>query len=248
MSADPIDDPALAPLLRALRAPAAERELDGLDGAVRSFRAAQVTSPPPSSRRASMIFTLAGAKLGATLAALAVGVGGVATVAYVSASAPASTPDVHSSGSASPTSVGASAAARVRTSTGAPSVTATAVGPVATGAAAHGLCTAWSHVADRGKAAQAPAFRNLTAAAGGSDKVDAWCAALPAVGGSGSATGGPAGHPTGKPTSVPTGKPATVPTGKPSVVPPTVPSHQPTTTPTGKPATVPPTTHPTGRP
>ena len=51
MSRDPIDDPALAPLLRALEAPASEHELDGLDGAVRSFRAAHLTSSPPSSRR-----------------------------------------------------------------------------------------------------------------------------------------------------------------------------------------------------
>ncbi|TQM64994.1 hypothetical protein [Humibacillus xanthopallidus] len=247
MSADPIDDPALTPLLRALTAPADERELHGLDGAIRSFRAAQVTSPPHSSRRASMIFTLAGAKLGATLAALAVGVGGVATVAYVTASAPAATPDAHSSAAASPTSVGADDAAHAQGATGTPSgtATATAVGPVASGAAAHGLCTAWSHVADKGKAAQAPAFVNLAAAAGGADKVDAWCAALPPVGDS---AGKPADHPTGKPTSVPTGKPTTVPTGKPATVPPTVPSQKPTTTPTGKPATVPPTTHPTGRP
>jgi hypothetical protein len=248
MSADPIDDPALAPLLRALQAPAEQHELLGLDAAVRSFRAAQVTSPPPSSRRASMIFTLAGAKLGATLAALAVGVGGVATVAYVSASAPAATPEAHSSTApspASPTTVGA-AAGHAQNGTGAPSGTATAVGPDATGAAAHGLCTAWSHVADKGKAAQAPAFRNLAEAAGGSDKVDAWCAALPPVGAS--ATGEPTGHATGKPATVPTGKPATVPTGRPATVPPTVPSHKPTTTPTGKPTTVPPTTHPTGRP
>lgn len=241
MSRDPIDDPALAPLLRALTAPADERELDGLDGAVRSFRAAQVTSPPHSSRRASMIFTLAGAKLGATLAALAVGVGGVATVAYVSASTPSVASDAHSTVAASPTTVDA---AHAQTATGAPSGTATAVGPVATGAAAHGLCTAWSHVADKGKAAEAPAFRNLAAAAGGADKVEAWCAALPPVGSE--STGQPGDHPTGKPTTVPTGKPSTVPSGKPSTVPPTVPSEKPTTT--GKPTTVAPTTHPTGRP
>ena len=204
MSRDPIDDPALAPLLRALTAPADERELDGLDGAVRSFRAAQVSSPPPSSRRASMIFTLAGAKLGATLAALAVGVGGVATVAYVSASTPSGATDAHSTVAASPTTVDA----------------------------------------DKGKAAEAPAFRNLAAAAGGADKVEAWCAALPPVGSE--STGQPGDHPTGKPTTVPTGKPSTVPSGKPATVLPTVPSEKPTTT--GKPTTVAPTTHPTGRP
>ena len=114
MSRDPIDDPALAPLLRALTAPADERELDGLDGAIRSFRAAQVSSPPHSSRRPSMIFTLAGAKLGATLAALAVGVGGAATVAYVSASTPAATPEAHSTAAAVPTT-----GAHRQTSTGA---------------------------------------------------------------------------------------------------------------------------------
>ena len=242
MSRDPIDDPALAPLLRALTAPADERELDGLGGAVRSFRAARVTSPPHSTRRASMIFTLAGAKLGATLAALAVGAGGVATVAYVSASTPAATPEAHSTSAGSPTSVDATTHAR--RSTGAPSGTATAVGPDATGPAAHGLCTAWANVADKGKAAQAPAFRNLAAAAGGVDKVAAWCAALPAAGASDGATGQPSDHPTGKPSEHPTGKPTTVPNGRPA----TVPAQKPTTTPTGKPTVLPPTTHPTGRP
>jgi hypothetical protein len=241
MSTDPIDDPALAPLLRALNAPAGERELDGLDGAVRSFRVAQVSSPPHRSRRASMIFTLAGAKLGATLAALAVGVGGVATVAYVSASAPAATPEAHSTPAGSPTSVDATTHARTPsgapTSTGS-SGTGSAVGPDATGPAAHGLCTAWSHVADKGKAAKSPAFRNLASAAGGVDHVDSWCAALPPVGSK------PTGHASGKPSSVPTGKPTSVPGGKPT----SVPTGKPTTVPTGEPTVLPPTTHPTGRP
>lgn len=184
-----------------------------------------------------MIFTLAGAKLGATLAALAVGVGGAATVAYVSASTPAATPEAHSTAAGSPTTV--DGGANRQTPSGAPTGTAGAVGPDATGPAAHGLCTAWANVADKGKAAESPAFRNLASAAGGPGKVDAWCAALPPVG----SKQKPSDHATGKPSSVPTGKPTTVPTGKPTAIPPT----QPTTVPTGKP-TAPPTTHPTGRP
>lgn len=52
-----------------------------------------------------------------------------------------------------------------------------AVGPDATGPAAFGLCTAYSHAGDKGQAAErSVAFRNLTEAAGGEDKVEAYCA------------------------------------------------------------------------
>jgi hypothetical protein len=110
---------------------------------------------------------------------------------------------------------------------------ATAVGPDATGPAAHGLCTAWSHAKpSKRTASHSVAFRNLVTAAGGEDRVEAYCASLPrpSVGKadkpSSHSTGKPGGtpgkgsaHPTGKPSTAP-GRPGTLP-GTPS----TVPSH-----------------------
>lgn len=202
-----------------------------------------------------MLATLAGAKLGATIAGIAVGLGGAATVVYVSSNV-AHTPDSHASASATPASSGASrtsdtAGAR----TGTPTPQGTAVGPDATGSAAHGLCTAWKAVAangNGGKAMDSVAFNNLAKAAGGADKIASWCATVTAPGASGDhATGKPSSK--GKPATVPTGKPATGPTGKPT----TVPTGRPTTQPAGKPTVLPtptatppvtPSSHPTGRP
>jgi hypothetical protein len=130
---------------------------------------------------------------------------------------------------------------------------ASPVGPDASGHAAYGLCTAWKHAHDSGRAANAPAFRNLIAAAGGADQVDGYCAAVFAKG------RGHANHPTGKPSAMPsqaatdhpTGKPSSKPTqaatGKPS----SKPSQAATDHPTGKPSSKPSqaaTDHPTGNP
>ena len=99
----------------------------------------------------------------------------------------------------------------------------TAVGPDATGPAAFGLCTAWGHVQTEGQVAvRSVAFRNLATAAGGADKITAYCATVLRPGTS--LTGKPATHssdkpathPTGKSSSHPTGKPATHPGGNPS--------------------------------
>lgn len=185
-----------------------------------------------------MIATLAGAKLGATIAGIAVGLGGAATVVYVSSNV-AHTPDTHASASATPADQGTDRTASGTSGgrTGTPTPQGTPVGPDATGSAAHGLCTAWKAVAGNahGKAMDSVAFGNLAKAAGGVDKVASFCATVTAPGASGDhATGKPSTK--GKPTTVPSGKPTTVPTGKP------------TTVPTGKPTTLPtPTTHPTGR-
>lgn len=204
-----------------------------------------------------MLATLAGAKLGATIAGIAVGLGGAATVVYVSANV-THTPDAHASASAThrtdatATSPASSVSTGNAAATGTPTPQGTPVGPDATGAAAHGLCTAWKAVAANahGKAMDSVAFANLAKAAGGADKVAAWCATVTAPGSSGEhATGKPssAGRPTtvpGKPTTVPTGRPTTAPTGRPT----TVPTGRPTTLPPGQPTTVPtPTTHPAGR-
>jgi hypothetical protein len=238
-------NPELARVAFLLAAQPNHRELTGLDGALREFRA-HVSAPTPKRRRPSMISTLVGAKLGATIAGLAVGLGGAATVAYVSANTPA-TPDTRATAAASPTDAANGAAAGRADEAkddakaeGEAGKSGRAVGPDATGSAAFGLCTAWQGVAQHGKAMESVAFQQLVEAAGGEDEVEAFCAEVDAPGKSEErATGKPAEAPTGKPDSIVTGKPTDAPT-KPETVP-TVPGARPDETPTAQPS------HPTGR-
>jgi hypothetical protein len=52
-------------------------------------------------------------------------------------------------------------------------------GPSATGRAGYGLCAAYQHAEEHGNASRrAVAFRNLASAAGGADKVTAYCASV----------------------------------------------------------------------
>jgi hypothetical protein len=88
-------------------------------------------------------------------------------------------------------------------------------GPDATGPAAYGLCTAWSHSSVHGKSLDhSVAMRNLADAAGGVDKIGAYCATVPKPSGAAdddnenqsNAPGQPANthgatHPTGPPAS-----------------------------------------------
>ncbi len=113
------------------------------------------------------------------------------------------------------------------------------MGPDAKGPAAFGLCNAFAHAKGAGKAAdRSVAFRNLVTAAGGEDKVEAYCAAVEHP--SARAKGKPADHPKGKPadqpkdtpTEQPKGTSSGHPTGRPSTTPGS--SHQ--ATPTGGPA------------
>jgi hypothetical protein len=155
-----------------------------------------------------MISTLLGAKLGAALAAAAVGFGGVAAAAYTGV-LPAGLQDIAHN------AVGAPAANHGKSADHKPadSTTKTAVGPDATGHAAFGLCTAWAHVQAHGHAAdKSIAFRNLATAAG-KKGITAYCATVPHPGST--ATGKPSTHPTGKPSTHPTGKPTPLPSGSP---------------------------------
>ncbi len=93
-----------------------------------------------------------------------------------------------------------------------------AVGPDATGPAAFGLCNAWSHAKpSKQTATHSVAFRNLVAAAGGEDKVEAYCASVqhPSAGKADKPSKNPGGKPTDRPgrgaTGHPTGKPSTTP-------------------------------------
>jgi hypothetical protein len=93
-----------------------------------------------------------------------------------------------------------------------------------------GLCHAFvaGAGADHGKALENPAFTALITAAGGKDKVDAYCTNV-------LASAEPTSHPTGEPTTRPTSEPPH-PTGQPSH-----PTGDPTSHPSG-----PPTTHSAG--
>jgi hypothetical protein len=92
-----------------------------------------------------------------------------------------------------------------------------------------GLCQAYTaHVGSSpGKELDSPAFSALITAAGGTDKVAAFCTSLLAT----QPGNGPTTHPGGKPSSLPTPANTTHPTGKPTT--------DPTGHPTGKP-----TSHP----
>jgi hypothetical protein len=90
--------------------------------------------------------------------------------------------------------------------TSGPTDTRPGVGPDATGPAAFGLCTAWSH---GGLATTSVAYRNLETVAGGSTGITAYCAGV-------LGTSTPGAHGTGSPTSHPTGHPASHPTGSPT--------------------------------
>jgi hypothetical protein len=152
-----------------------------------------------------MLASLFGAKLGATIAGVAVGLSGTAVAAYTGALPTTAQNIAH-------TTIGAPAAATPK-----PKPTGTASGPDATGPAAFGLCNAWTHhQANGAKPTNSVAFKNLATAAGGESKIAAYCAKIPHPGNTnhptGKATGKPTGKATGKPTGTGTGKPSTLPT------------------------------------
>ena len=260
----PEDSRLLADLMSALTAPPAADELAGFARA----RAAYAALCRPGSHgsalrgRPPMRDRLLSPKIAAALATGVLGLGGLGTAAYAGALPDAAQDIAHhviGAPASHPGKGGSHAPA------GAPS--STPAGPDATGPAAFGLCTAYqnSQAGDR-----SVAFGNLATAAGGADKIDAYCATIarPGSSASSSAPGTPSAtpshavgapstlpaHPTGRPSTVPahpTGKPSTVPahpTGKPSALP-SHPTGQPSSVPahpTGKPSALP--SHPTGKP
>ena len=215
----------VAPFLRALAADPRPHELGGFEEPLASYRAAFRRSRPPAPKmwRPSMLSSLLGAKLGATIAGLAVGLGGTAVVAYSGALPNGAQNIAH-------TTIGAPAAPAATShpnATGKPT-TGKPVGPDAKGPAAYGLCNAWSHhqtngASTHGKANRSVAFKNLATAAGGENKIAAYCAKIPHPGKTShptrKPTGKPTKHPTGKPTKQATGKPTKHPTGEPTTLP-----------------------------
>jgi len=211
----PADGDVLASLLVAAAAPPHDRELAGEAEAAAAFRQAHL-SPAPQPRRPSMSATkLLAVK--AVLAAMGITGGGVALAA--------ATGHLPSQPGGTPAAAGSAQAPASATAT--PSASGTpASGPAASPSPSlRGLCQAYTAGAGHnpGKAPGNPAFTALITAAGGKDKVAAFCTSLLAA----------------KPGHTPTPHPA----GKPS----SLPSQAQTAHPTGKPTTVP-TAHPTGKP
>jgi hypothetical protein len=230
----PGSSPELRPLAEALaelRGQPAGDELDGEAETLAAFRS-QFGAPrmahrppagaPPPRRRLLPVKA-------AAAAAIALSLGGIATVAYAGA-LPAGVQRIAHDIIGAPPPRAQPAIRPSQAGTG------TASDP------AYGLCTAWKHAKADGTAEQrAAAFGRLAAAAGGAGHVTAYCATAPPPGASASptprpvptpyASGKPTGLPTphgsGQPTSLPTphgsGQPTGLPTphgsGKPSTLP-----------------------------
>ncbi|HEX8093731.1 hypothetical protein, partial [Jatrophihabitans sp.] len=253
----PADSRLLADLMSALTAPTAAGELAGFAEA----RAAYTTRFAPGShgralqRRPPMRHSLLSPKIAAALATGVLSLGGLGAAAYAGA-LPDTAQDVAHHVIGAPATHPGKGSSHAPEQAGAP--TSSPAGPDATGPAAFGLCTAYAHA--NGQSAEGSvAFANLATAAGGADKVEAYCATIvhPGSAAASHATGAPStvpAHPTGQPSTVPahpTGQPSTLPahpTGQPSTLP-AHPTGQPSTLPahpTGKPSTLP--AHPTGKP
>jgi hypothetical protein len=189
----------LARLLAAATAPAAPQELAGERLAMAEF-AAVVRSTPPTlvPRRTAVprkVFTLKAAAA-ALVAVLAIG--GVAAaasgllpdqaspVADRAAATSGAEAAAHRLGEAAVTDMGGTAQAGSTDGRGRESAT----GPDATAAARAGLCRAWQagQGADNGHRTESVAFQALVDAAGGADKVAAYCEDV-AVGSSAGAHG-----------------------------------------------------------
>jgi hypothetical protein len=200
--------------------------LVALRAALDAYRETFATSDPAHQRRRrpAMLSTLLGAKLGAALAAGAVGFGGIAVAAAAGVLPDAAQDFAHNAVRVVPAANHGQSAEHVKT---AETTAATPVGPDATGPAAFGLCTAWSHAKDSGNAAEKSiAFHNLATAATAAGAhsvtaagIDTYCVRILAAKGT-DTPGKSATHPTGKPSPLP----GAGTTGKSGVTPGTPPS------------------------
>jgi hypothetical protein len=184
---DPADAPSgyaqVARVTRAAAGPASSEELAGEAAAIATFRAVAHASPPITiPRRAPMPSRLFSGRAAAAVVVAALSVGGVAAAA---GKLPGRAPQAaqHASTTSQP---GSPERARSGGSAG-------ALGPDATGPAMNGLCQAWrsGQGTANGKRMAATAFEALAKAAGGADKVSAYCQATLAAKGAGHAGAGP---------------------------------------------------------
>jgi hypothetical protein len=173
----------VADVLAALRAPPDPGELAGWDHALTAFRQTPPGLPgvPRRSRRSGPLSSRLRTRLAAAAAAVAVAVSGGGIAAAYAGMLPAALQKIAQSAIAAP---------GVRPDR-APAATAShPEGPNVTGGAAHCLCNAYAHAKAHGNASQrSEAFRKLVRAAGGEDKVAAYCGTAPDPG-----AGTPPGH------------------------------------------------------
>jgi hypothetical protein len=183
---DPADAPSgYAPVARVTRAatgPVTPEELAGEAAAIATFRAVAHASPPITvPRRAPMPSRLFSVKAAAVVVAV-LSVGGVAAAA---GKLPGRSQQAAQHASTT-SQAGSSERAHSGGATG-------AHGPDATGPAKDGLCQAWrsGQGSTNGSRMEATAFEALAKAAGGADKVAAYCQAALAAKGAGHAGAGP---------------------------------------------------------
>jgi hypothetical protein len=172
--AEPGDAPAglrpVAEVLAALQAPPDPGEFAGWNLALTAFREAPGTPEAPYRPRSRRLSS----KLAAAAAAVAVAAfGGGIAAAYAGMLPPALQRIAHVAFAAPDASPGRPKPKPEPW----PSATAShPVGPSATGSAAYGLCNAYAHA---NASQKSEAFRKLVSAAGGEDKVAAYCGSVP---------------------------------------------------------------------
>ena len=204
---------ALARLLTAAASPARPGELASEDACLagyRSVRAGAVLAPRSGGRLRTAVSRLLTLKVGVAALATTVGVG--TALAAASSILPPEPPPRGGVPVVSAPAVPVPATSRTSKAPGRPQPVAPAAPtPTATPPAPSldGQCRAYTagNKADHGKALDNPAFARLVAAAGGKDKVDAYCAGLlgpdgkpgkdhrPGNGGGVHATAKPTAHP-----------------------------------------------------
>jgi hypothetical protein len=183
---DPSDVPPgyerVARLLATAAAPAAPEELAGEPLLLAEFEAVVRSHPPtPVPRRATMLSRLASVKVAAAVLAAVLSIGGAAAATGLLPGQAGQAAD------RAPSTTGAGAAGR--------GLIGEAAVADLDAAAKQGLCQAWQagQGAGHGRRTDSPAFRALAAAAGGADKIAAYCKDTTATDGQEAATGPDAG-------------------------------------------------------
>jgi hypothetical protein len=186
---DPADAPpgfgAVATVVTAATAPATPEELAGEPAAVARFAAMARSGSrtrAATTRRAGEPRRILGVRMAVAVLAAVLSIGGVAAAAGVfpgpakppAGHGPASTGGGGTPTTAAPDRTGATTEADHSRGGG------TATGPDASGPAREGLCRAWQagEGAGNGNREDSTAFRALAAAAGGVDRIDAYCQAV----------------------------------------------------------------------
>jgi hypothetical protein len=181
---DPADAPpgfaAVAAVVTAATAPATPEELAGEPVAVARFAAMARTQA--TSRRAGAPRRILTIRMAVAVLAAVLSIGGVAA-ATGAFPGPAKPPAGHGPGSTGGGGGTPTSAAPGRTgaaTTKAEGARGTATGPDASGPAKEGLCRAWraGEGAQNGKREDSTGFQALAAAAGGVDRIDAYCQAV----------------------------------------------------------------------